>query len=82
MWLVGCAYNFCWLHDSLRLRAPAGACWKWQERTPAMAAGLTNHRWTMQERLCYQMPLPAWVAPKRRGRRPKGAQPPATAVAA
>ena len=28
MWLVGCAYNFCWLHDSLRLRAPAGACWK------------------------------------------------------
>src|SRR5262245_23985590 len=33
MWLVGCAYNFCWLHDSLRVRAPAGACWKWQEHT-------------------------------------------------
>jgi hypothetical protein len=81
MWLVGCAYNFCWLHDSLRLRAPAGAGWKWQERTPAMAAGLTNHRWTMQELLCYQVPLPAWVAPKRRGRRPAGAQQPATAVA-
>jgi hypothetical protein len=81
MWLVGCAYNFCWLHESLRLRAPAGACWKWQERTPAMAAGLTNHRWTMQELLCYQVPLPAWVAPKRRGRRPKGVQQPAIAVA-
>jgi transposase-like protein len=82
MWLVGCAYNFCWLHDSLRLRAPAGACWKWQERTPAMAAGLTNHRWRMRELLCYQVPLPAWVAPKRRGRPPKRALQPAMAVAA
>ena len=53
MWLVGCAYNFCWLHQSLRLAAPAGAPWKWQERTPAMAAGLTNRRWTMLERLRY-----------------------------
>jgi transposase-like protein len=82
MWLVGCAYNFCWLHDSLRLRAPAGACWKWQERTPAMAVGLTNHRWTMRELLCYQVPLPAWVAPKRRGRPPKRALQPAMALAA
>ncbi|HEX2247740.1 MAG TPA: hypothetical protein VHH13_09345 [Arthrobacter sp.] len=73
MWLVGCAYNFCWLHESLRVRAPAGACWKWQERTPAMAAGLTNHRWTMRELLRYQVPLPPWVAPKRRGRPPKRA---------
>jgi transposase-like protein len=80
MWLVGCAYNFCWLHDSLRVRAPAGACWKWQERTPAMAAGLTNHRWTMYELLCYQVPLPPWVAPKRRGRPPKRALHPATAM--
>jgi transposase-like protein len=71
MWLVGCAYNFCWLHASLRLRAPAGAPWRWQERTPAMAAGLTTYRWTMQELLAYQIPLPAWVAPKRRGRPPK-----------
>jgi transposase-like protein len=80
MWLVGCAYNFCWLHDSLRVRAPAGACWKWHERTPAMAAGLTNHRWTMQELLRYQVPLPPWVAPKRRGRPPKRALHPAMAV--
>jgi hypothetical protein len=40
MWLVGCAYHFCWLHESLRMAAPAGAGWKWQERTPAMAACL------------------------------------------
>ena len=82
MWLVGCAYNFCWLHDSLRVASPAGACWKWQECTPAMAAGLTNHRWTMRELLRYQVPLPAWVAPKRRGRPPKRALQPAMAVAA
>jgi transposase-like protein len=81
MWLAGGAYNFCWLHESLRVRAPAGACWKWQERTPAMAAGLTNHRWTILELMCYQVPLPAWVPPKRRGRPPKRACPPAMAVA-
>lgn len=82
MWLVGCAYNFCWLHQSLRVAAPAGAPWKWQERTPAMAAGLTEHRWTMRELLCYQVPLPAWVAPKRRGRPPKQALQLAMAAAA
>jgi transposase-like protein len=74
MWLVGCAYNFCWLHESLRLAAPIGASWKWQERTPAMAAGLTDRRWTMRELLRYQVPLPPWVAPKRWGRPPTRAQ--------
>jgi transposase-like protein len=69
MYLVGCAYNFCWYHQSLRLAAGSGP--KWQQRTPAMAAGLTDHRWTMSELLHYQIPLKAWVAPKRRGRPPK-----------
>jgi len=81
MWLVGCTYNFCWLHESLRLRAPAGAPWKWQERTPALAAGLTDHRWTMPELLRYQVPLSAWVAPTRRGRPPKRLLQPAMAAA-
>ena len=81
MWLVRCAYNFCWLHESLRQRAPAGARWKWQERTPAMATGLTNHRWTMRELLRYQVSLPPGVAPKRRGRPSKRAQQPAMALA-
>jgi transposase-like protein len=71
MWLVGCAYNFCWYHDSLRHDAPVGTGRKWLERTPAMAAGLTDHRWTLAELLRHQVPLPAWVAPKRRGRPPK-----------
>jgi transposase-like protein len=81
MWLVGGVYNFCSWHESLRQRAPAGAPWKWQERTPAMAAGLTHHRWTMRELLRYQVPLPAWVAPQRRGRPPKRALQPAISVA-
>ena len=81
IWLVGWADNFCWLPQSLRLAAPAGAPWKWQERTPAMAAGLTAHRWTRQELWRYQVPLPPWVAPKRRGRPPKRAQPPAVVLA-
>jgi hypothetical protein len=71
MCLVGCAYNFCWCHRSLRWRADAGASRQWLERTPAMAAGLTDHPWTMAELLRYQVPLPPWVPPKRR-RRPPG----------
>jgi transposase-like protein len=71
MSLVGCAYNFCWIHTSLRQLAPSGASLKWQDRTPAMAAGITDHAWTMSELLHYQVPLPAWVAPKRRGRPPQ-----------
>jgi transposase-like protein len=74
MYLVGCAYNFCWTHDSLRVAAGAGQRRKWRERTPAMAAGLTDHCWTMREWLSYPIPLSPWVAPKRRGRPPKRAQ--------
>jgi len=69
MWLVGCAYNFCWTHESLRLRAIEGR--KWLERTPAMAAGLTDHAWTLEEMLRYPIPPadPVAVSPPRRGRR-------------
>lgn len=78
MYLVGTVYNFCGTHESLRLAAPAGSSRKWQQRTPALAAGLTDHRWTMSELLHDQVPLPVWIAPKRRGRPPKSAQPPPT----
>jgi hypothetical protein len=82
MYLVGFAYNFCWPHDSLRLAAPESTPRKWQERTPAMVAGLTNHRWTMHELLHYQIPLPAWVAPKQCERPPRQKQQPLMAMAA
>ncbi len=76
VYLVGGADNFCWAHDSRRLAAPAGASPSWQERTPAMAAGLTDHRWSLAERLPDQVPLPVWVAPKRQGCLPRPAQSP------
>ncbi len=74
MYLVGSASNFCWEHDSLRVAAEPGGQLKWRTRTPAMAAGLTDHRWTMHELLSQPIPLPPWVAPKRRGRPPKRIQ--------
>jgi len=79
MWLVGTAYNFCWPHDSLRLLATPGAPHKWHQRTPAMAADLSDHPWTIGELLRFQIPLPRWVPPKRRGRPPK--HPPLEAAA-
>src|SRR5262252_6205862 len=46
-------YNFCLPHASLRLPLPqpepthgSGSAKRWQPRTPAMAAGLTDHVWT------------------------------------
>lgn len=74
MWLIGCAYNFCWLHDSLRMAAPDWAPHRYLDRTPAMAAGLTDHQWTMSELLWYRVPLRPWAPPKRRGRPPKKTQ--------
>jgi hypothetical protein len=82
MYLVGCAYNFCGYHDSLRLAAPQNTPRKWQQRTPAMAAGLTNHRWTLHELLLLKVPLPPWVAPKRQGRPPQLKPQPEMAMAA
>ena len=69
MWLVGCAYNVCWAHESLRLRAIDGRTW--QERTPAMAAGLTDHPWTLEDVLRYPVPPRerTLTSKPRRGRR-------------
>jgi len=36
--------------------------------TPAMASGLTDHIWSLQELLSYHVAPALWVAPKRRGR--------------
>jgi hypothetical protein len=40
------SYNFCWPVRTLRQREAAGA---WQQRTPAMAAGLADHVWDLEE---------------------------------
>jgi len=56
-------YNFCLPHASLRhpLLQPepthgTGSAKCWQPRTPAMAAGLTDHVWTLREVLLFRVP--------------------------
>lgn len=63
MYLVGCTYNLCFPHHELSKANHLGT-----PSTPAMAAGLTDHPWSLMELLSYQIAPPAWVAPKRRGR--------------
>lgn len=68
MFLLGCVYNFSTWHKSLRLPLfIAGAGRRWVQRTPAMAAGLTDHCWTIRELLHFKVPTP-FQPPKRRGR--------------
>ncbi len=69
MYLVGTVYNFCTYHESLTVRGSGGG-----RRTPAMAAGLTDHCWGVGELLAYHVPLPRWQPPKKRGRRSKALQ--------
>ncbi len=88
MWLVGTTYNFCWPHASLRLPALEGRTW--QERTPAIVAGLTDHVWTVEELLRYRvLPMTGASMPRqtdeggraRAARRGRVKAPPAEAVA-
>lgn len=69
MYLIGCTYNFCFPHHELSKTKHVGSpC------TPAMAAGLTDHIWSLYELLSYQIaPLP-WVAPAKRGRPKKSVE--------
>lgn len=68
VYLVGTVYNFCAYHRSLSLELVIpGRGRRWLRRTPAIAAGITDHRWTVKELLSYRIPHPP-VLPKRRGR--------------
>ena len=69
MYLVGCFYNFCDYHHSLRLKLSVGSFgYRWVQRTPAIAAKLTDHQWTPAELLHFKVPLPPWTMPRQRGR--------------
>lgn len=69
MFVVGCFYNLCDFHHSLRLRLSVGKNgFRWVHRTPAIAAGLTDHQWTPDELLTFRVPPSRWSPPKRRGR--------------
>ena len=56
--LEDAVYNFVRAHGAMRLRLPQRAAHgrKWEPRTPAMAAGLTDHIWTLEELLSYRLP--------------------------
>lgn len=55
------AYNFSRYHDSLKIRlghpqptrGRKGTPKRWVQRTPAMAAGITDHRWSIEELMSY-----------------------------
>jgi IS1 family transposase/transposase-like protein len=64
-------YNFCLPHASLRLPLPqpkptngSGSAKQWRPCTPAMAAGLTDHVWTLREALLFR--VPPWPQPQAR----------------
>jgi hypothetical protein len=46
--------NFVKPHGAPRLRAPSDEGRLWAHRTPAMAAEMSNHIWTLEELLCYK----------------------------
>ena len=63
-----CYYNFCLPHASVRLPLPqpeptngSGSARQWRPCTPAMAAGLTDHVWTLREVLLFR--VPPWPQP-------------------
>jgi hypothetical protein len=62
-------YNFCLPHASLRQPLPEplptnglGSAKQWRPCTPAMAAGLTDHVWTLREVLRFR--VPPWPQPQ------------------
>jgi hypothetical protein len=60
-------HNFVLPHASLRLPLSeaiygTGAVKRWQQRTPAMAAGLTDRVWSLREVLVYR--VPPWPQPQ------------------
>ena len=58
-YFVSYSYNFCWPVRTLRVEDDKG----WQARTPAVAAGLADHVWSLREWLTYPAKpcLPVWA---------------------
>lgn len=53
-WLTVAHYNFCWAHRMLRLRLLTGNR-RYAQRSPAVAAGIADHIWTIEELLTRQV---------------------------
>jgi len=57
-------YHFCWAHGGLRkeISPPiptrgTGSPKKWRQVTPAMAIGVTDHKWSLKELLTFRVPV-------------------------
>jgi hypothetical protein len=71
MYVLDYVYNFCDFHKSLRVRLSVG--WhgfRWVQRTPALAAHLTDHRWSLEELFITKTLPPPWIKKQGRGRLP------------
>ena len=66
MYLIGCTYNFCIVHQQLSKPLDLGGfsspC------TPAMASGLTDHVWSVRELLTFKVAPPLLPVRKKKGR--------------
>jgi transposase-like protein len=67
MSLIGTVDNFCTPPARLCLASP-GAGRQCVPRTPAMAAGITDHGWSGHAWLASHVPPPRWMPPTQRGR--------------
>lgn len=54
-------YHLARSHQSLQVRVRGPS--RYRYRTPAMAAGLTNHRWSVADILLVPLPERVWLAP-------------------
>ena len=66
MYLIGSTYNFCIIHQELSKALDLGGfgfpC------TPAMASGLTDRMWSVNELLTFKVTPPPLPIPKKKGR--------------
>lgn len=69
MFIVGTLYNFCDVQQSLRCKLwITERRYRWVQRTPALAARLTDHLWSVSELFWFRVPPPRWVPLAQRGR--------------
>jgi hypothetical protein len=71
MYVLGCVYNFCDFHQSLRFKLSVGRRgFRWVQRTSALAAGLADHCWTLEQLFSHKTPPRPWAKKQGRGRMP------------
>jgi IS1 family transposase len=78
VFLWGTIYNFCRVHQALRLpNFDPPHLPRWRHQTPAMASGLPDPVWSIHHVVTFRVP-PPFLPPKRRARPPKARSLPST----